>query len=461
MQLPWYNFVGATISTSAPDAAATWGTSDAGSYLSAGISIHKTGGLEPGWQWVGNLWAPGMPRLLSWILVFTGLQKPFIPYLALLSALLWAAVGASFFVWLRKRHSSALAVGLVVVPFFFPQYYRYLLVDRIIWSDGYALAAALLALSLALNATASRSRVGQICLVLGAALSLAAACYVRHQWFLMIYLVVGISALRVIITTVQQLCRRFRSTVDAKQNDWEGSKKTLVLISTGVLAFTLCLPYLMWRESEFPGAPDEVGLGLAWTYGPMTGAFYNWLPRDRQAGFVIDGGGGTACQVDRARCRSIEKVELATSSPYNIYDNEGYSYRELNRLTNRTLFDHPRSWFLYKSPYVLRSFVRPLTTDYSPRLMDFLWTALTVFGVAGMIFLPIVRRFSFADRVTYAALGWGFLFVFVFPPFLGHVEDRYLLPVRFVGGLVGSFVVIRQIERFAERASNSRSQPKT
>jgi hypothetical protein len=168
----------------------------------------------------------------------------------------------------------------------------------------------------------------------------------------------------------------------------------------------------------------------------MISAHYNWLYPDQLAGFVTDGGGGTACRVDPQKCEEFHQREAATTSPFNIYDDYGVPYQEFNHATASRALKSPVKWFEYKGPIMWRYWTAPLSNN---NLLGQVDTIIAWLALLNIWWFFLLRRrwrvfFNYVSKNTPIVLLCSSVLFFVFvPPYLAHFEARYfLLPRLFV-----------------------------
>jgi hypothetical protein len=160
----------------------------------------------------------------------------------------------------------------------------------------------------------------------------------------------------------------------------------------------------------------------------------NWRTYESQAGFVQEGGGGTACRVDPQLCTKINIVESQSPSPFNIYDSEPYSAKEFRDFGLKTLREHPVKWFTIKFPYFLK-YWNSTPSIATPSGTDFPNSILSAFGLlilGATFFARTIRKLWLGP----ASLGVVLMGATIMPPFLAHFEVRYLVASKLVGIII-------------------------
>lgn len=145
------NVYGAGFTDTGRDLATLWFENypghDTSSYFSAAWSWHSTGVLaDPGWQWVTNLWPPGMVMQSYAILSLLGPSAPVVLIASIFSGLLWsAAITLSMRQWVGTR--AGLVAALVGIPLALQTHpMQQVLGSHVLMPTGYAVGFAILGL---------------------------------------------------------------------------------------------------------------------------------------------------------------------------------------------------------------------------------------------------------------------------------------------------------------------------
>ncbi len=127
-------------------------------------------------------------------------------------------------------------------------------------------------------------------------------------------------------------------------------------------------------------------------------------------------------------------IEKSTDSPFNIYDDTPYNSRDFYEMTKSTFINHPIRWFTSKSPYLYRYWISgpAITTPGRPNYLFALFSASGIGLLAVAPFLKFLRKHFLIPSILsllYIALTLG-------PPYIGHLEVRYLVAAKLLGLVV-------------------------
>ena len=423
------HFLGVSVTATTEQASKAWGWSDAGSYLQMGISLATTGGISENLRWTLAFWPPGQAAVSSTALKIMGINGQFILFLLVLNCLLVASLFA--LIWrLAQRHIGGLLSLLAILAVYSTDLVRvYLLRNSVIWSDGWT--ALCLSFSVVCAISAVGSRRGFLWII-GSGFAAGLAAYVRGQYFSMIQLALGIVGLLFLLL----LLRLFISRLSRKKNKPRTKPSAFAKNFGGVALWTIalimtCAPYALWRASEIGDIPWDTNGKLTWTSTEAFAMMGNWIPPSDQVAFIREGGGGAACVISRKRCEKIAKLESASPSPYNIYDQDPISAEEYRSFTFQSLKSDPFGWISYKLPIFWRYwFSEPAIS--SPGRSEPIIGSLSLIGLLLAIGSPFLLR-SFARLFVPSCVFIVCLVATFGPPFVGHLEVRYLAWPKIVG----------------------------
>ena len=172
-------------------------------------------------------------------------------------------------------------------------------------------------------------------------------------------------------------------------------------------------------------------------------------PED-QAGFIEEGGGGTACKVDPELCMRVNLAENRDTAPFSIYDSEPHTGQEFYAMTLNTFRQHPIKWFKVKFPVFLK-YWNSQPAISSPTKSDFPNSELSAIGFLILVSSFFIKRFRkhwFGPAfITLTLIG-----ATIGPSYLAHFEVRYLVAVKFVGLMVlfgaSGFAINRGLNKF-------------
>lgn len=441
------HFQGVSVSATASQASKVWGWSDAGSYLQMGLSLTQTGGISEDLRWTLSFWPPGMATIMSIALKTVGLGGQFIVFLLALNCFLIAILFA--LVWrLIRRHLSSLFSFLGISLLYSTELVRvYLLRDSVIWSDGWAASFLSLSIVLAISSIGARHR---ILWIVGSGLTAGIAIYIRGQYFSMIELALWLNVFACGIYFLRKLLMFFTKRKTLSSTRVGALRQSLVGFAVWTFSLVVaCAPYAVWRASTIGDIPWDTKGKLTWTSTESFAMMFNWIDPEDQAEFIREGGGGTACVINRRKCDEISKLESSQDSPFSIYDSTPVSASKYKKLTFRTLLSKPLEWAQYKFPIFLRYwFSEPTIT--TPGKSQPLTGLLALVGLAIGAVLPFARRKFFELALPISVLLVALAATFA-PPFLAHFEVRYLVWPKFVGLLIASISLTHLITKSLTR----------
>lgn len=432
-------FYGVNALSTPAQAKQIWGGSDAGLLLQMGLSQAKFGYLTPDLLWTAGTWPPGMSYIYKFSFKIVGLDGSFILVLATITAFLWASVLSLLLKIFQEFMSWWIAAIMVITIIQTDLYHEYLVRDAVIWSDGFG--AGLLTLTLIFSYLGSQK--SNYYFFLASGISLAAVIYLRAQYFSLINFLGALT----ILVGILWLASRFLTSIwpikSMKLNQKYISKQLflpLLLITT--VTFSACAPYLLWQKNTFGDRSWDLDGDWHWTsYAPFV-YMNNWRTSTDLGGYLATGGDGTACQVDKKLCEEINRIEKNSESPFNIYDETPYNSRDYYELTKSTLMHHPFKWFAHKVPYFYRYWISGPELA-APGKSNILFA---LFSAAGLGMLFVLPFFKFARRNFPATAVLSIIFVglTLLPPYIGHLEVRYLVFTKLIGivvfvGLFGTF----------------------
>ena len=435
---PYFNGVSAIANPL--QAAKAWGWSDSGSYLQMGIAQAKFGHLPPDLMWTAIFWPPGMSYLNAFAIKMVGLEGQFIFVLATITALLWALVMALIFNILRSFMRVWIAVLVMVAVIQTDLYHQYLLRVAIIWSDGYAAAFICLTVLFSYKGY-SNSRKEYFAL---SGFSLAALAHVRGQYFVVVqfFLVLAVGFLGLVL--VLYMCNKARKLPDFLEKISGFARKVsapLALLS--LVAILTCAPYLLWQKNHLGDLSWDLKGEWHWTSTDAFAVAGNWIKTEDQAGFIAQGGGGTACRVNPQLCAEIDLTESKDNTPFNIYDSQPYTGKQFYEMTLKTFRHHPIKWFKIKFPYLLK-YWNSSPAISGPAQSDITTAVVSAVGLAILtvsLFFKRSRRIWFAPVIIAVTL----IGASIGPGYLAHFEVRYFASVKLIGlivfcGTIGFYV---------------------
>jgi hypothetical protein len=396
-----------------------------------GISQAKFGHLTDDLMWTAVFWPPGMSYLNAFAIKMVGLEGQFIFVLSTITALLWGLVTALIFEILRRFMRFWIATLVIVAVIQTDLYHQYLVRDAVIWSDGYTAAFICLTILFSYKGY-SNSNIKYFAL---AGFSLAASAYVRGQYFVVVqfFLVLTVGFLG--LTLVLFLYKKARILPIFLEKISSFSRKaTSPLALLSLVAILTCAPYLLWQKNHFGDISWDLKGEWHWNSTDAFAAAGNWIKAEDHAGFIAQGGGGTACKVDSQLCEKIYLAEFRDKTPFSIYDSEPYTGAEFYAMTLKTFRQHPVKWFKIKFPYFLRYWNSSPAISV-PTKSDL---PISVISAAGLAILTMSLFFKGSRRIWFAPtiITVTFIGATVGPAYLAHLEVRYLVSVKLIGLII-------------------------
>ena len=421
-----------------------------------GLSQAKFGYLTPDLLWTAGMWPPGMSYIYKFSFKIVGLDGPFILVLATITAFLWASVLSLLLKIFQEFMSWWIAAIMVITIIQTDLYHEYLVRDAIIWSDGFG--AGLLTLTLIFSYLGSQK--SNYYFFSASGISLAAVIYLRAQYFSLINFLGALT----ILVGIFLLASRFLTSIwpfkSMKLNQKYISKQLflpLLLITT--VTFSACAPYLLWQKNTFGDRSWDLDGDWHWTsYAPFV-YMNNWRTSTDVGGYLANGG-GTACQVDKELCENVNRIEKNSESPFNIYDEAPYNSRDYYEMTKSTLVNHPFKWFAHKFPYFYRYWISGTSgiNPATPGESNILFALFSATGL-GMLFVLPLFKFARKNFPTTVVLSIIFIGLTLLPPYIGHLEVRYLVFTKLIGIvlLVGALGILinQSVKKFMKFSATS------
>jgi hypothetical protein len=434
---PIFNGVNA-LSTPA-QAEQAWGMSDAGSYLKMGMAQAKFGDLPPDLLWAAGFWPPGMSYLHKYSINIVGSNGSFILVLATITALLWASVLSFLLKIFQKFMGWWIATAMIFAIIQTDFYHEYLVRDAIIWSDGYT--SGLMCLTIIFSYLGSKN--SKFFCYVASGISLAAVIYMRGQYFASLKILGAFTILIGIVLLVIRLFNSIHPSENSKSNQRYVFLKVFVpLLLTTAISLSACAPYLLWREDKFGDISWDLSGKWHWTNGEAFAYYSNWQMQKDISGFAWEGGAGTACKVDEILCRTVNRIEGSSPGAFIIYDETPFSSRDFYEMTKSTFLNHPIKWFTIKFPFFIRYWISgPALATPGPS--NILFAAFSAVGLGILLVLPLFKYMR-RNQLIPILLSMILVGLTLLPPYIGHLEVRYLFPAKVIGivvfvGLFGTF----------------------
>ena len=398
-----------------------YGSADAGSYLSAALNLIANGRITPEFEWVYNLWPPGMVWLDAVIVRFSPL--PFGVSLALVTAAAWA-IALSLLVWPFVRRGKALGIVVLVELLILATspFQSWMFDEGLLYADG--IAAAMLMVALALTATrlgAKGSWRDHVRDGIFVGIALAATVYFRASnnlvpiSFLVIAAVLG----------VMMIVRRARH-----QNASALRPQILLIVTASFAAFALLLPYAALVFHKHGRVQFVQTENLVFDHA--------WHAREDpgRPQWIADAGASLGCDLDARRCEEFAEERAAGTPP---------SPEELRDALIATILEHPGEWVIHRIAVVTRQWFGDELSSYAHVETDYDRGPVSYSGSfnlnppAGLAYLALlvlafVTSVRLARRGSWAMLVIPVIALALLAPFaIVHVEVRYLIPLKMIG----------------------------
>ncbi|HWL00885.1 MAG TPA: hypothetical protein VNQ52_00775 [Microbacteriaceae bacterium] len=418
-------FYGLGIDASVPHLIATLGGSDAGSYTTIAYDF-LDGRIEDQNRWILNLWPPGVPFLLWFIMLVNDGTLPIVPFVVI-TGVVWSAALA-LLAWLLIHRRAFMVLGLFSLAWLLtPLLTGWIVQGGAISSDGISAAlTAVLALGLLLIGEPEFDSVRGLRrhLYFGAlGLLLGVLCLFRVTWLFAILASAGALVLYLSIRAIVRVVRRHRHTDSAPKP----LARTLPWIAAAVGFAIVVVPWTgVVGRVVHPG-------NYSWSQGDYQLA-QAWMTDERlaelNADFLIDGEVNYACKLDPVQCAEIEATESAMEVPYGGLG--ANSFADFGKRAVLTALANP-------IPFVgARSATTFVTWMSTPGERVGAWSNVP-FGIVSLIaFLS-----SLVLLVWQSARGRSAAFFLLMLTganlgliWLSHFETRYLLPLQVIGLVV-------------------------
>lgn len=398
-----------------------FGWSDQGSYLSAALDLIKNGQVTGDFQWVLNLWPPGMVWLDALLIRFSPLN--FGTSIGLLTCLLWATAG---FVLLkpfsrnRKLYLAIILLELLILST--SPFQEWMFDEGLFYADGMSAGLLLIALGLA----ASRFR-GESSIHLWVrdgvfvGLLLAGAVYFRSSYQFIPWAVALSLFISVMILTVQKLRGSSPSTMNIRQ-------PLFFLVSMVCLLLTL-QPYWTYvsevkHRSSFVMTED---LFYESVWKQSSDDVPQWL---------LTAGSNFGCNLDPITCKEFaemrqigQTIEISTYREHlfkSVIENPA-KYIELRASTlwQQWLGNEVDSYYYQPADYESGSVSTSSTLNQNPA-SGYFYLATFISFVYLCLALIFRKKFEYLFFLLIAL-------ALIAPLGLAQIEVRYLIPIKLLG----------------------------
>lgn len=267
-------------------------------FASGAIDVYQNGWFSPEKKWLINLWPPGFMLLEASIIKAFGIDTPFVLILVILASTLGAAVLLLLRNYLLRFVSPGIATFLPLMPFFFPVTRLTILQPMgVVLGESFSILFFIAAVILILRAFRDYSFWDAI----AAGLTLALAAYFRSQFeILVMFLTVG--AIPIVGWSTIKL--------------WNGSlplsEKINARVVIGLILLTLFTAHLAMLPWRIHNLMNPYASRITWV-GTESITYLNAGQTNEQlfkagAGWVVEGGGNLACNLEPTYCGKGDKI---------------------------------------------------------------------------------------------------------------------------------------------------------
>ncbi len=372
-------FNGSRLGASTRQTAELWMVGpDYGSYFQAALSWYRDGILaDPNYQWVTNIWPPGMVFLNATVMAIVGMDGSFVLTLACVTAMIWSLVFTCGFFACKPGIQRGVFVAGILVTFLTTPFSQWIASDYFALPTGFALAFVLLALVAmrALEPPSSLSRVWpnrreviRLVAIIGPILAISLLFRVASLWA--IYGVIATAGAVGVWMVVDRI--RYRGQRDLGPNILDrrlrNSRFVVRLLLISVVPI-LAMVGWTWTVSakahpeqfSYTITVPELAYGALWkTDADLIESGNPWL---------LDSSSNWACRVDEETCAKIATAEADSSRPYAGVDE--YSTGDYMRLAIvgaiKDPLDYireraPKAWYNWSSGNAAQGLLFLLTT---------------------------------------------------------------------------------------------------
>lgn len=416
-----------------------FGFSDPGSSLQAAQNLIANGTSTPEWEWVLNLWPPGMVWLDAAILYASPL--PFGVSIALVSSLVWSltfAVLAWPFVRTTKGAIITVVVELAVLAT--SPFQSWMFDEWPFYADGFAVASFLLGVGILVNRVRRPGdRLVWVRDGIFAGIAFAFTIYMRSSYQLVPWMLAAIGVVLVVVIVLRR--RRGR--------DYASPLRQLLFVGTATATILLLLaPYAAYTYKQDGRlafvATEDLVYEHVWQ-DPKTDDLPQWM---------IDGGSSLGCDLDQATCDRVHEQIAAGNAP---------TPDQLRGLLISAVVANPGEFVANRVYYVLSQWFADERDSYTHKPGDYTpgqdtYTMSPNLNVPqNLLYLGFLITAVACSLVLVRRGEWLLLFIpgsvlaVLAPLAVVHVEVRYLIPLKLLALLVPVLLLVLR-ERAADAA---------
>lgn len=436
-------FFGVPSTTSVSDLLPILGGSDAGSYLGAALDL-QDGSLSPAYQWVLNLWPPGMPVILAVLLKIGGGASPVVAMVVIL-CVLWSTVMTAVAVIFLPRRAYVTVAVFTIVWILSPIFTGWTTKGGVLGSDGLATAlGSLVAIGFLWATFAEKPARPRYALFVLLGIGLAALAYLRIMWF---YAVPAALAVLLVVVALRLLILRLRRRPTGIAENRNGYLSWVALAGTFL---ALCAPWTVYGEAVLhPGSYSWSQGDYQWAQLWMTDDYLN----NNGAGFLETGGANWPCDIDPDRCEELADEELSTDAPYGGQGQNTFS--TFQREAILVAITNPGPFVVDRTDYTIRAWLSEPGASVGTFGNVGFGIATLVMFLASLAVLVVwtIRRRAAGPLLIFLILGANLGVVW-----LTHFETRYVVPLQAMSLIVTAFWLAPRESRLWSRLSNARAE---
>ena len=422
-------------STDSVGARTIFGWSDAGSSLSAAMSLRANAGITQDAVGIYNFWPPGMIAVDRVLLsVEAHLHIPIVLSMVLLNCAVWAIFLGVVFTLIRSIVSLRVALLFACGFFLYSGLNLWGISVGLFYSDCFGAIAycyCLLFLLMVVRAQTTRSRITFAVL---SGVSLALACYFRASFELVADATLLVALVLCLALAIAAVVSRRTARHARLSSLWRGTVMPLTVMSIATQ-----LTILPWRI--FAGIKIHPG-DFRWSTVSDYASVERWVPSSvllaRPGSFFkVLGHSNWACLSAPVECAKIESLEKFTTTPYDPGQIVPFSPSQFDHLTIKAILAHPLN-FITERLYAL---ALGFANGTGPRLHTLaLPESIILVVLALAIAILFIRSRSFTNPLYlffFFATAIQFLTIAAI-----HMESRYFIAIEMSIIVLASFALV-------------------
>ncbi len=418
-----------------------FGFADAGSYLQAAQNLVANGRIVSEWQWVYNLWPPGMVWLDALTIRFSPLS--FGVTIGLVTSLVWS-IALALLTWpfIRTLRAAAIVFLIEVLLMSTSPFQSWMFDEGLFYADG--LAAGLFLIGLTLIVIRVRKPAPLQSWIrdgLFAGIAFASAIYLRASYQLVPYALAAVTLLVVVLALVAH----------ARKADSSGLLRQAVLVATAALSIAILMqPYSSFVQRTMDRSQFVQTENLVYEHAwedPTSDPIPQWMR---------DGGSTVGCDIDPVQCEVFQREALA---------GQAASSDALKDALITAILTNPLEFVGNRVPVVAEQWFGDELDSYSHVETDFTSGPVSYSSsenlnppqglfYLSLMLLALTTAIMLAIRGRWALLVFPVLALVLLAPFaIVHVEVRYLMPLKLMALLAPVLVLTLREDRQARLAA--------